>query len=1103
MPPFGGPSQGATGDIWLQNKFTIERLYVVENKTAEDVMETMEREYGCPHITKKAFQKIIRNKLKLSKRLKKGDWPRIYRNYLLHRKDIPTVVYHNTRKIIWKDVIKETKRSGPLPDTGQDGDATLPMDVVLRTPSPPPSPSPSLGGSRMSHSPPTNLQQLTGSLTGSSPQPAAFSPTALVGALDADLPVSTRVGIDSALNGIPWIKFNYRMLSTAMFPHDSDTNLPLDLNSLRSLIDTRLEMDSFRIWRAAVPSTRLHFLSTMPSSSALTPDIHAYHLLAKVVYLTSNNLHHKPCGRQHDIFTGTIQLLSSQIPKKVLSTLFQQNLPIHRIIWEHLIECAGISSYYDTFTSLIKAGLRHKEWILSKGALYLSFAASMNALDVVQDLLDFGIRADAVVSGRDHPVIIEAAASGNIECVKLLIGACDVNRKIIRNASNFQILLFTLAKGELCIPTNRNYANLPSFPKGTRSDEFTTASINLKNDAQRLILKMFLDCGANVDLPWATRLTSDNQVYDVPEEWCLTTFEKTRYWDKSLFKELAPYSSITTGRSFRPKICSLALLGKEHLRQYVYLRSAESDLTAEVFLEWVLLQQVIDDEIIDIEDVRTNIDVIRGLLESGVDPNLSSLEHYKSEYYSFDIHDLLKYLVLKPDAHRLGESFDVVLRLILQSGATINSEVLAAGVRKEGIDILEALVRVGADAGQYGATALVLAARFDNYDAVKWLLDSGVDINAEVPSLQRSVISLASSSNTCCPRCWKRHCGHRKLSDSASCEMLRYLVDCGAALKYHPDDPNSFRFLYNLLREYEANGSLFNMMELFLPKLRPHDLLPLLPLGNFGESLWEACLYSRKQHHPNEKQAETRREKIAVLELLFKHDLLVQDALALPNLIYYRGPPELIERLLESCMNLNTYVKVLGCGFTGSLIQYAAYQGDKALVEKLLQKGADIDQEAAEMDGKTALQAACDWKEVPAGEEAKRVGLIQLLIEKGAYINAPGSMYYGRTALEIAVEQGNMEVVLLLIYGGAVVNTPNLCGYNALDMAVMNGRLDIVRLLLNVGALSGIRGQTGFDGAIEDAERRKYFAVANLIRQYAEEHSRDGLVSGGLKTERE
>lgn len=717
----------------------------------------------------------------------------------------------------------------------------------------------------------------------------------------------------------------------------------------------------------------------------------------------------------------------------------------------------------------------------------------MNALDVVQDLLNVGIRADDVVRGREYPVIIEAAAAGNIECMKLLLGACDVNGKIRCNRSSFQILIFAFVEGEFRIPTNQNYLNLSSFPKGIRSGQFTTVRVNLRNESQHLILKMFLDCGANVDLPWATRLTTDNQVlYDVPEEWCPTTLEKIQYWDKSLFEELAPYSTVTTGRSFRQNIYVLASQGKEYLREYLSLQSAESGSMTKASLELVLFQQIINDKIIDIEDVRINIDIIRGLLEFGVDTNLRSLKSYtKYEYCDLGIHDLLQHLVLKPDVHRFGKSFDTVLRLILRSGATITPGVLAAGVQKEGIDILEALRRVGADVRRYGASALVLAARFDNYDAVKWLLDSGVDINAVV--LDQSVIALASWSDIRCLRCRMWSCRHWKLSDPASCEMLRYLVDRGATLKNHPGDSNSFQFLYHLLLRYEANGSISNMMELFLPKLRPHDLLP----PDKSKSLWEACLHSEEQHYPDEKQAKTRKEKIAVLELLLKHGLLVQDDLALPSLVDYRGPPELIERLLESCMDIDTYIEDLD--FTRGLIQSAAYQGDKALVEKLLQKGADINQSKVPFWGRTALQVACDWRQVAAGEEAKRVGLIQLLIEKGADINDPGRICNGYTALRYAVVQGNIEVVLLLISEGAVINTPDnhmyypstKYKYYALDLATSLGRLDIVHLLLNVGALSGSPGQTGYDGAIEVAEECRHFAVADLIRQHVGKDLRD------------
>ncbi|KAI0122611.1 hypothetical protein F4814DRAFT_446549 [Daldinia grandis] len=775
MSSFEGPSLDSAGDVWVQNKQTIERLYAVEDKTAEEVMEILEREFGCPRINKKAFQKIIRNKLKLSKRLKKGDWSRIYRNSLIHRKDKPTVVYHNNRKIIWKDVIKETKRSGPLPDTGQDGDATLPTGIILRTPSPP--------ASRLFQSSAMNTQQSIGS----SSQPSAFPLTAPTVPLATGLPTSTIGSIENALNGIPWVKLNHRMLS-ATASYDSDTTFPLDINSLRALIDTRLGIDSFKIWKAALPSTKLPFLSSVPSAFTLAPDIDAYHLLAKVVHLLSNNSHCCHLGQYHNEFTGAIQLLSSQIPQAVPYGLFQHDLPDLKIIWENLTECAGIFCYQGTFTSLMKAGFQHKEWILPKGALYLSFAATLNSLDVVQDLLNVSIRADDVANGRNHPALIDAAAAGNIECVNLLLRACNVNRKITQSASSFQILLTTFL---------------------------------LQGNQNR---------GANVDLPWTPRFTIDNRIYDIPKKWRPTTLEKTYYWDKNLFSELVPYSTGATGRIFQLDICILVREGKEFLRQYLSSQP-KSDPEKKASLELVLLQQIIYGKILDSEDMRIIIHVIQGLLEFDVDPKFPSLKRRKVDCISIqplDIQSLFQHLILKPDVH-ISASFDTVLKLILKSGATISSDVLAAGVRKEGIDVLEALERVGADVRQYGAIALVVAARVGNYDAVTWLLDSGVDFNAVVPGRYQSVIVLASYSRTFCQTFRNRwYKQWDEISGPASCEMLRYLIGRGADLKKHPNDRNAFRFLHTLLLGYDANGSLFDKVEPFLSKLHPHDWLNLM-----------------------------------------------------------------------------------------------------------------------------------------------------------------------------------------------------------------------------------------------------------------------------------
>ncbi|ROV98689.1 hypothetical protein VMCG_06778 [Cytospora schulzeri] len=98
------------------------------------------------------------------------------------------------------------------------------------------------------------------------------------------------------------------------------------------------------------------------------------------------------------------------------------------------------------------------------------------------------------------------------------------------------------------------------------------------------------------------------------------------------------------------------------------------------------------------------------------------------------------------------------------------------------------------------------------------------------------------------------------------------------------------------------------------------------------------------------------------------------------------------------------------------------------------------------------------------------------------------------TPLQMAARQGALETAVLLLRCGADVNAPASIGnrerresYSALDEAAGAGRLDMAKLLLNVDALSHVQGDTGYDGAIRFAEEQSHFAVAELIRQHADE----------------
>lgn len=156
-------------------------------------------------------------------------------------------------------------------------------------------------------------------------------------------------------------------------------------------------------------------------------------------------------------------------------------------------------------------------------------------------------------------------------------------------------------------------------------------------------------------------------------------------------------------------------------------------------------------------------------------------------------------------------------------------------------------------------------------------------------------------------------------------------------------------------------------------------------------------------------------------------------------------------------------------------------------VNKLLERGADVNAPALDRLGKTALQSICAWNPSTSEERARKTRIVHLLLDRGADVNAAPADWCGRTALQIAAKAGELELVALLLHHGADVNAPpcQKQGWVTLDGAAFEGRLDVVKLLLNCGAHSLYGGSTGYDGAIDLAKHRGHFATAEVIVAHA------------------
>lgn len=122
-------------------------------------------------------------------------------------------------------------------------------------------------------------------------------------------------------------------------------------------------------------------------------------------------------------------------------------------------------------------------------------------------------------------------------------------------------------------------------------------------------------------------------------------------------------------------------------------------------------------------------------------------------------------------------------------------------------------------------------------------------------------------------------------------------------------------------------------------------------------------------------------------------------------------------------------------------LQAAAESGGNDTVLLLLQHDANINA-APSRRGFTALQAAarrCD------------IALVQQMIQWGADINAPAATERGRTALQIAVELGDGYMVDLLLKNGANVAAPGAPTGGRFTLELAAQHLSILRKLLNHG----------------------------------------------------
>lgn len=160
-------------------------------------------------------------------------------------------------------------------------------------------------------------------------------------------------------------------------------------------------------------------------------------------------------------------------------------------------------------------------------------------------------------------------------------------------------------------------------------------------------------------------------------------------------------------------------------------------------------------------------------------------------------------------------------------------------------------------------------------------------------------------------------------------------------------------------------------------------------------------------------------------------------------------------------------------------LQVALRLQNAAVIRKLLAFGdTDVNYPAKGRFGRTALQHAV---------ENGNLELIMMLLSHDTDVNSAAAEEGGATALQLAAMNGYLGIARRLLDLGADVNAAGAAieGRTALEGAAEHGRIDMVHMLLGEGALIlGDAGEGQYENAVQRARGNGHYAVARMLERF-------------------
>ncbi|KAI0859171.1 hypothetical protein F4860DRAFT_484118 [Xylaria cubensis] len=1058
MPTLTQPLGAGREDVWEQHKSALQQLYQAQRKTLREVKAIMERDHGFPSTPLSTYESKLRQ-MRVRKKMKKTDWHAVYQE-LQRRGDRQSAVYLCGTKIPSTKAWKEIRRSGAR--SSHDGQRIpIPHEVVVRTPSP---------------------GRQSPLLPSVSRYPSIDSSCGVLSS--QTLPVMSQMTTSPPLNTSSWEPTEIRVL-----------DLPDTIS------------DFHKTFLAHTPSQifKRDLINIFEKSSTIRSMARSNHMglinlryLSEAAYMLSNNLF-KLTDRHH-----ALDAVLTYFPTGFFIHLIAIGLPTLRVVFHPALEYLFKNDRRDEFQALVRViAQHHPHWLAPGSRTYIFYAATMNCPDVCQLLLDIVKTIFPDYSQNLtllDPAIFSAASAGYFDCVRLLIRHLAQNHSLPLNRDHDTTIPLNQISKHGEVSHNYEYPESPvtslflhtiaTIHQGRASCPYPTRNIILRLDMATVqhTFDIFFEFGLNVDTPVSPcKLEIFHSYADVRISAQLnpTVLDVVYYSDKDAYHYLAHFSKKASTELTRAGLCLAAEKGSISLQQYLNILHPQAS-EYQVLLEFILAEQFM---------VRFNCNIAYTLLSFGV-----GFEAFPQD---MSLSIPLEGVIIEIKQHGMKMELISIFNHLIREGAIIDADVIAAAVEPHGTNLLSFLARYEADFAISGTLALLVAAKLDNFEAVDWLLETGVDINAgidfksQVTSVVGSFIRSMDNDITLRQKPdssqymktagpWKQV--YFKNKGGPKGPTLKKLVDRGAALRIHPSDMQPNSFLYHAIH-YGMNQSDILDIVTYILVAQGGVQIPL----HHQPCLLEACFHIFDFRSVGKEVID---RGLPVFNFLLACGVPITNSGVLAHLIHHGATMDLIQMVIKKGADINIYSNQ---GLEDMIdhkwhwapqmtpLQMAASIGDLERVKILVSNGARIKAPAKGRYGETALQAACRSRHMFSEKRGTSIELIKFLIENGADVNTFGNLCFGESALQVAASYGDIETAAVLLDHGADVNAPS--GWKterrALDYAAERGRLDMTKFLLDLGAVSWDREGNDYAGAIKLAEERRHWAVVDLLREHA------------------